>query len=231
MGTAVTALTATVVTGGALFHLAFLAGAAGVYASDRLARRWVRDRLHKLAKGQVELVRLGNEADGELVHLCGRVRATRTLPGILYGTPAVYRRLTLSIGGTKFVHHSAVEFDLVDERNEPVIVDVADNARLLAPDLESADYPIAHFLRQALPPSLARVFESRRSRLGSTSSACELLLREGDAVEVLGYKSRAVDPRVLMRLERETPMRPSLRSGAHLPLLITAVGRQPTREI
>jgi hypothetical protein len=51
-----------------------------------------------------------------------------------------------------------------------------------------------------------------------------VLLRNGDEVEVVGYKARRVDPTVAT-LSRQTPMRASLRSGKQLPLLILPIRR------
>ena len=48
----------------------------------------------------------------------------------------------------------------------------------------------------------------------------EFVLRDGDAIEIVGYKSRTVDPTVATRLERDTPFRATLKGGRNLPLLI-----------
>ena len=45
----------------------------------------------------------------------------------------------------------------------------------------------------------------------------------GDLVEVVGIKSRQVDQTMTDRLDRETPMRITLRSGSKLPLLIVPI--------
>ncbi|HEX2570309.1 MAG TPA: hypothetical protein VH877_12190 [Polyangia bacterium] len=202
----------------------------GIYLGDRAARTALRVRLGRLARGQVRLDALAQEPDGELVHVRGRVRAYEALPGFLHGTPAVYRRMIFVLGGTKVVHEAAVDFGLVDEAGELITVAVA-GSRLLLPggggDADRAEYPdLPRFLELPLPPSLGRVAE--RARLGIERgaaappvSACEFLVRDGEEVEVVGYKTRVVDPTVAMRLERETPMRAALRSGRELPLLIT----------
>ncbi|HEX6838267.1 MAG TPA: dihydroxy-acid dehydratase, partial [Polyangia bacterium] len=46
------------------------------------------------------------------------------------------------------------------------------------------------------------------------------ILRDGDVVEIVGYKSRTVDPTVATRLERDTPFRATLKGGRNLPLII-----------
>jgi len=51
------------------------------------------------------------------------------------------------------------------------------------------------------------------------------MLRPGDVVEAVGYKSRKVDPTVLDRLARETPMRATLRAGKELPVILSVVER------
>ena len=48
----------------------------------------------------------------------------------------------------------------------------------------------------------------------------EIVLRDGDDVEILGYKSRTIDPTVATRLERDTPFRATLKGGKSFPLLI-----------
>jgi hypothetical protein len=113
--------------------------------------------------------------------------------------------------------------------SEAVIIEVG-QARLLAADGKArwyaADSSQATFLEQLpLPPELQRTMQRRaqqraRNRKLPRMRAAELCLRDGDAVEILGYKSRVVDPTVATRLERETPFRATLRGGKLLPLLI-----------
>ena len=203
-----------------------LAAVGGIYLGDRAARAALKARLGRLARGQVQLDQLAREADGELVHVRGRVRAYSTLPGFLHGAPAVYRRMIFVLGRTKIVHEAAVDFGLVDEAGELITVSVA-KSRLLVPETDRADYPdLPKFLELPLPPTLDRAAERARMRLEQKEpappvSACEFLVRDGDEVEIVGYKTRVVDPTVAMRLERDTPMRAALRSGRELPLLIS----------
>ena len=227
--TTLAAIATAVLSGGAFAHLALLLGAGGFYAGDRLSRAIVRAQVRRLARGRVDLANLHREADGELVHVRGKVSAQATLPGFLHGTPSVYRRMSFVFFGTRLVHHAAVDFDLVDESGELVTVQVA-GARLLAPEVEHADYPATRFSEQPLPPTLERLFAGRRESLRGAISAGELLLRHGDDVEIVGYKTRTVDPRVAMRLARDTPMRATLRAGRELPLLITPTARRSTSE-
>jgi len=48
----------------------------------------------------------------------------------------------------------------------------------------------------------------------------EQLLCDGDEVEVVGYRSRAVDQMMQMRLARDTPFRAALQGSSTMPLLI-----------
>src|SRR5260370_21420417 len=118
--------------------LAILA-AGGYYAGDRAARAALRARLKRLAHGSVDLSRLRAEADGELVHVRGRVRAREHLLGLLEPEPAVYRRVVISMGRARLVHEAAVDFFLVDESGQPALCEVA-NSRLVAPEPRRTKY-------------------------------------------------------------------------------------------
>ena len=105
-------------------------------------------------------------------------------------------------------------------------------ARLLVidPKLESA--PDSEALRGlAGPPEAKAVVEAwSRSHRGwlraePMLAAAEILLRPGDEVEAVGYKSRKVDASVVDRLARETPMRATLRAGKELPVILSFVTR------
>jgi hypothetical protein len=200
--------------------LAVLA-AGGYVAGDRAARGVLRGRLRKLASGAVDLKRLPAEPDGELIHVTGKVRA-------LGGDPVVYRRLVFSFdGATRIVHETGEDFWLVGD-GEPVRVEVAD-ARLLADGRQqtlAADSPRALELESmTLPAEVARTIAERRKRRDkskrvSDMKLLEYALRDGETVEIVGYKSRTIDPTVAMRMERDTPFRATLRGGRALPLLI-----------
>jgi hypothetical protein len=209
----------------------------GLYGGDWVARTVLRRRLAKLAHGQVELSRLKQEPDGELVHVRGRVKARAELSGLLdEHAPTVYRRVQLALDQLEIVHESAVDFTLVDESGEIVLVQV-EGARIVVPGpklikrLEQAQEE--RLLTLPLPKEAQRWLDRRakRQRKGKSlprMAAGEFLLRDGDEVEVVGYKSRVVDASVEARLERETPMRATLRSGRALPLILSpALHRQP----
>lgn len=205
--------------------LAVLA-AGGYVAGDRAARGVLRGRLRKLATGAVDLSRLPAEPDGELVHVAGKVRA-------LGGATAVYQRVVFSFDAqVRMVHETAQDFWLVGD-GEPVLVEVAE-ARLLADGKEHqipADSARALELEQLpprigqLPNGVVRTLDHRERRRGKGKSlgkirVAEFTLRDGDAVEILGYKSRTIDPTVATRLERDTPFRATLKGGRNLPLII-----------
>jgi hypothetical protein len=200
--------------------LAVLA-AGGYVAGDRAARSVLRGRLRKLAHGGVDLSRLPAEADGELVHVTGKVRA-------LGGAREVYRRVVFSFDGqTRVVRETAVDFWLVGE-GEPVLVDV-EAARLLADGKavqRQSDDPLVQELEALpLPSQLDNALKHRNKRRAKGKSlnrvrVADYVLRDGDEVEILGYKSRTIDPTVATRLERETPFRATLKGGHNLPLLI-----------
>src|SRR6185312_16149916 len=200
--------------------LAVLA-AGGAVAGDRAARGVLRGRLRKLARGAVDLSRLPAEPDGELVHVSGKVRA-------LGADKAVYQRVVFSFDGqTRAVRETAQDFWLVGQ-GEPVLIEVAD-ARLLADgkattieaedprarEFETLARPLANVLRRTLENRDKR--RAKGKKLGKVRIN-EFALRDGD--EVLGYKTRTIDPTMAMRLERDTPYRAALRGGKNLPLLI-----------
>jgi hypothetical protein len=204
----------------------FMLGAGGYLAGDRAARGILRGRLRKLAHGAVDLSRLPAEPDGELVHVVGRARSRS-------GRPEIYRRLGFSFDGmTHAVHERADDFWLVGENSEPVLVDVAD-ARLLTegrPQLYGPDDALVREIEGLpLPADVSRALARREDRRRRGKSVGKLrvmqhVIKDGDPIEVLGYKSRTVDPTVTTRLERDTPFRATLRGGKNLPLLIV-----PTR--
>ena len=124
------------------------------------------------------------------------------------------------------MHETAEDFWLVGE-GEPVRVEAGD-ARLLADGKTQhfdANLERARDLEALAASLLPRVIAYRNGRRAKGKSprkvgVAELVLRDGDDVEILGYKSRTVDPTVATRLERDTPFRATLKGGRNLPLLI-----------
>jgi hypothetical protein len=236
-------------------HLAGLVGGftkamfvGGVFAGDRAARSLLRRRLIKLTHGQLDLSRLRQEPDGELVHVRGRVRAGRHLPGVFDpSVRAVYRRLRLFLGDElpvlRWIHEAAVDFSLVDERGEAVTVQVQ-GARLVVADpklvrLGDCDPEVERILALLPMAANAHAWLARRDarvqrgkpllrsparghwRGDFRLAVGEALLRDGDEIEVVGYKSRVVDPTLAARLERDIPLRATLRSGRELPVILS----------
>jgi hypothetical protein len=220
----------TVASGGLLAHLAALGAAGGVLASGRLGRTLMRRRLEQLARGRLDLVRLGAEREGRLVHLVGRVDLVGApLAGLLHGVPGVYRRMTFRLGGRRYLHESAVDFDLVGATGERVSV-LVEGARLFAPaPADLVDYPVTPFAGKP-PPSLAYLFGEQLLEPDHRGplQAAELVLRPGDEVEIVGEKTSKVDPSAVAPIARLPPMRAALRSG-RIPLIITPV-RAPADE-
>ncbi len=209
-------------------------GAAGYGAGDWVSKKLVRARLGRLARGQVDLVRLSNEDDGELVHVRGRVRAQRTIAGVLSSAPCVYRRTRVSFDDVQIVSEEAVDFQLVDDAGNAIGIEV-EGARLLAADgkLVGQQEPEA-FYPLAEPDAARRVVqrcEHMRARgrlLRPSIKATEITIKPGDELEAVGYKSRKIDPTVMERMSRETPMRATLCAGRDLPLILTLVSEART---
>ncbi len=197
----------------------------GFYAGDKAARSVLRRRLSRLAHGDVDLNRLKQEADGELVHVVGKVRAREKLAE----GDCVYRRVVFAVGDARVVHEKAVDFALVDDSGETVLVH-STGARLIAlePKLVAlSDDKAWQFLGALQLPQGAQKavtdWSARRNKGKRVQPvrAGEVLLRDGDKVEVVGYKSRSVDSSVVDRLVRDTPLRATVRGGKELPLLLS----------
>jgi hypothetical protein len=105
---------------------------AGWYAGGRAARMALRRKAQRMAGGKLDLTKLKNEEDGELVHVRGKVRARDQIEGWLGGR-GVYQRLLFTVGQVPLVHERLVDFTLVDESGETVWVQV-DGARLIGPE-------------------------------------------------------------------------------------------------
>jgi len=205
-------------------------GAAGYWAGDRVAKRLVSARIGKLARGEVDLARLSTAEDGELVHVRGIVRAVGTVPSLLGPTPGVYRRIRAAFNDVIVIDEQAVDFQLVDQEGHAIGIEV-EGARWLVDDPELQSTPRPETLFPLAQQEDARRIAERyqalldRERVRHLPSvrASEVMLRPGDRVEAVGYKSRRVDPSVVDRLARETPMRATLRSGKDLPLILSRI--------
>lgn len=186
--------------------LAMIAG--GGYVGDRASRAVVRRRMRALAHGSVDLAKLRNQTDGELVHVIGRVRAGEKLRALVSGRECVMQRVDFTLDRDRWVHEAARDFWLVDDGGETVRVEV-DGARLVAPDRQ-------------LAPLDATPFQKLLGLSGfAAAMGAEFVIEDGDQVEVVGYKTQSADPTVAA-LPRELPLKATLRGGRMLPLLVSA---------
>jgi len=197
-------------------------------AGNRSARALVRRRLGRYARGEVDLSRLRNETDGELLQVTGTVDATHTLDGLLDPRPAVYRRLQVSLGRLQLVHEAATDFALTDDTGQRVRV-LATGSRLLCP--MGKRYLIEgdaerRVLAEVRRSHIDRILHERGIEQFETMGD-EYLVRPGDRVDIVGYKTRVVDRAIQERLARDDPFRAALRSGERLPLLIAVRPREP----
>ncbi len=190
---------------------------------NRGARALVRRRLNRFARGDVDLSRLKNEIDGELLHVRGTVEASETLTGLVEPGPVVYRRVQVSLGRLQVVHEAAVDFALTDDTGQRVKVLTA-GSRLLCP--MSKRYLIEGDAEQRVLAEVRRTHIDKLLRNSGVerfeTMGDEFVLRPGDAVDVVGYKTRVVDRDLQERLARDDPFRAALQSGRKLPLLIAA---------
>lgn len=161
---------------------------------------------------------LRDRADGMRVHVRGRVQAAAVLEGVLSGTRGVFRCLIFERRG-RWVHQAAVDFDLIDEQGERIHVETA-GGRLLAPTWEAMPYPPAVWTGSRISPSLADVVRTLQLDRCAEVPAAEFVLREGALVDVVGAKSRVVDPSGDPSVYREPPMRAAIRSSSSCPLVV-----------
>jgi hypothetical protein len=190
---------------------------------NRSARELARRRLGRYARGDVDLSRLRDESDGELVRVSGVVNAQETLRGLVSDAPAVYRRLQVSLGSVQIIHEAAVDFSLTNDSGQRVKV-LASESRLLCPTPrryliggESEQRVLDEVLRTHINHLLRHRGLDKFETMGD-----EFLVRPGDQVDVVGYKTRIVDPDLEDRMARDNPFRAALRSGQRLPLLVAA---------
>ena len=211
-----------------------VAGGAGYWLGDWASKSLVKVRLGRLARGKVDLARLSNEDDGELVHVRGRVRATGTVAGIVSSEPGVYRRTRVSFDDIEVIAEEAVDFQLIDGEGHAIGIEV-EGARLLVHDPKLGTSLFPERLFALAGPEAARRVVLRYEHMVARNKhrslpkirAGEVMLKPGDEVEAVGYKSRKVDPSVGERLSRETPMRATLCGGKELPLILSLVAGRP----
>ena len=205
--------------------------AGGYYAGDQAARAVLRRRLKALAHGDVELGKLAQEPDGELVHVRGVVRAREQIAAVLSPRQAVLHRVVFSVGGERWVHESGHDFLLRVADGEDVLIEVSE-ARIVAPEpkRKKVEGELARAVFElSLEPQYRNIAPDDIMHVSRTDKgavlAGEVVICEGDEVEIVGYKSRSIDPTVAIRMERDTPERVTLRAGKALPLLIAPTGK------
>ncbi|RMH39629.1 MAG: hypothetical protein D6689_15980 [Deltaproteobacteria bacterium] len=187
---------------------------------NRAARALARRRLARVARGEVDLARLDDERDGAVVRVRGTVDATDTLPGLVADEPTVYRRVQLSLGSVQLVHEAAVDFAITDDAGRRVRVFTAGSRLLCAmPRQYLLSGPVRDRVLDEVRRSYIDALLRSRGVFHFDTMGDEYRLRPGDVVDVIGYKTRVVDPRG-DRLARDNPFAAALRSGRRLPLLI-----------
>jgi hypothetical protein len=200
-------------------------GPAALRVGNRRARALARRRLRRIRGGDAGA--LLHRRDGELVKVRGRVRVHEPVIGLLDEAPAAYRRLEVALGTLQVIHEAATDFALVADDGAHIAVLAAD-ARLLG--VSARRYRLdgaqeRRVLAQILRPHVTRELH-RRGIEHYETLATECLLRDGDEVEIVGYKTRIVDRSVDQRLMRDEPLRTALQSGSRRPLLIAPAGRR-----
>lgn len=172
----------------------------------------------RIADEPLPLGELRDQADGTRVLVRGRVQAVEVLEGVLAGTRGVFRRLIFE-RRRRWVHQAAVDFELVDAQGERIHVEVA-GGQLLAPTWEAMPYPPTVWTGPRISPSLAEAVRKLELDRRAEVPAVEFVLRDGDLVDVVGAKSRTVDPTGDPSLYRAPPTRAAVRSAPGHPLLV-----------
>jgi hypothetical protein len=193
-----------------------LAGAGAAAAGERAGHAMMRRQLRRMARGDIELAEMSARPEGELVVVRGTVQSETLLDGVLVDVRGVYRRMVFD-PGVRWVHEAAVDFTLVDERGQYILVQAA-GARWMVPTRELVTYPAERFERDGVPAEVRALVRGQ-----ATVEATERVLAPGTQVQVVGYKTASADVGGEFVDYREPPQRPTLRSGPDLPLVITAV--------
>ncbi|MEJ7603075.1 MAG: hypothetical protein WKG01_34630 [Kofleriaceae bacterium] len=203
-----------------LFWKALAVGGASVAVlGERAGRYAFRRKLAKLTRGDVPLAEVRSRQEGELVCVRGKIEAETTLRGVLHGTEGVYRRMVFDWRGV-WVHEAAVDFSLVDDRGDRILVQCA-NARWLVPDRERMEYPIDAFRREDGLGLPREIRERLLQTLDTKVEATERVLEVGTAVQIVGYKTASPDVTGDVGDYRSSPQRATLTSGDDIPLVIT----------
>jgi len=191
-----------------------LGGAGAALVGDRAGRAMLRRQIARMTRGELALADVDTRPEGELVVVRGTIEADTTLRGLLVDVEGVYRRLTVAAGGT-WVHEAAVDFTLVDERGDRILIQAA-GARWLVPPRELVTYPAARLAAEHVPKRVRALVRSR-----TEVEATERVLEVGTAVQIVGYKTTSPDVAGGVVDYRLPPQRATLCSGPELPLVIT----------
>jgi hypothetical protein len=201
---------------------------------DTVARAIMRRRMSRFRRTAVQL-RDATDRRDELIRVRGRLRAQTTIRSLLDDRPVVFRRLVFAMGGLQAVHECGVDVLLDDGSGDPVLV-LLEGARFVDADVHPREYrplpPSVLDALRALDPArqIAETLNDWRIDLTQrglvrTATGAEQVLCDGDEVEVVGHRSRAVDQTMPSRLARDTPFRAALQGSSTMPLLIARVPR------
>lgn len=191
-------------------------GAAVAAAGERAGSAIMQRQLRRMTGGEIDLADLDARGEDELVVVRGTIVVEQPLTGALVDAPGVYRRMIFE-AGRKWVHEAAVDFSLVDANGEHILIQAA-GSRWLTPTSERFTYPRAHFSSDRVPSRVQQLAKGRES-----IEAYERVLAAGTEVQVVGYKTSSADVTGQVIDYRLPPQRATLRSGANLPLVISAV--------
>ena len=200
------------------FPVGGLAFGAAV-ASERARRALLRRYMARLTSGAVHLAEVDRRAEGELMVVRGTIEAAASLTGTLSDTRGVYRRMTLTAMGKLWVHEAAVDFALIDDTGERILIQ-AGGARWLDPSLPFTWYPSLQLDQEGMPPAVRALVRGNRAALVAAS---ERVLTIGAHVQVVGYKTVSADASGAVAGYRLPPQRATLRSGPDLPLAIISI--------
>lgn len=220
MGFELTLALVATVQGAAFVLFLFEHGAVRRYlglALVRLAALRLADRVRSVAD-------LAARPPGSLCRIRGRVRARRRVTGLCSPEQGAYRLAWFAartpaedaLGRTCVTEYTLTDetghdFDLVDRDGRSIRIEIG-RAQWLARTPRARRLP-AEVLR-SLPPG---PFSPDAEVEGS-----EILLRDGDAVEIIGYLDSIVDP-TDEHHPRQTQVRLALRGSHDRPLLVRAI--------
>ena len=109
-------------------------GAGAVALGDKVARSSLQKQLTRMSRGELALAELDAREEGELVVVRGTIDEGDTIPGLLIEAEGVYRRMIFKTWRS-WVHEAAVDFTLVDDKGDRILVQAA-GARWMTPRRE-----------------------------------------------------------------------------------------------